>query len=66
MATADDVIEYLKMVDFPASRDDLVREAQQAGAPNDVIKALRGMPPVDYDNKEEVRRSAHTEPPPGD
>jgi hypothetical protein len=28
----------------------------------DVVKALRAMPPVDYGNKDEVMRSAHTEP----
>lgn len=62
MATAQDVIEYLTEVDWPASKDQLVEAAQQAGAPEDVVKALRGMPPVDYADKGEVKRSAHTEP----
>lgn len=62
MATANDVKKFLKMVDFPASRDDIVKSAQDEGAPEEVVKALRGMPPVDYGNKDEVLRSAHTEP----
>jgi hypothetical protein len=62
VATAEDVVEYLTNVDFPASRDALVQAAEQDGAPEDVVKALRAMPPVDYGNKDEVMRSAHTEP----
>jgi hypothetical protein len=62
MATAADVKQYLKTVDFPAGKDTIAYEAQMAGAPEDVIKALKAMPPVDYANKEEVLRSAHTEP----
>jgi hypothetical protein len=62
VATAEDMVEYLTNVDFPASRDALVQAAEQDGAPEDVVKALRAMPPVDYGNKDEVMRSAHTEP----
>jgi hypothetical protein len=62
MATAADVKKYLKTVDFPADKDTIAYEAQQLGAPEDVIKALKAMPPVDYANKDEVLRSAHTEP----
>jgi hypothetical protein len=60
MASAEQVVEYLKNVDFPAPRDELVREAEREGAPEDVIKALRAMPPEEYANKDEVMRSAHT------
>ncbi|HEV7876108.1 MAG TPA: DUF2795 domain-containing protein [Nocardioides sp.] len=60
MASAEEVVAYLDDVDFPAHRDDLVRAAEQAGAPQDVIKALRGMPPEEYGSKAEVMRSAHT------
>jgi hypothetical protein len=62
MANAQDVREYLTTVDFPADKDAIVRVAQEAGAPDDVVKALRAMPPeIEYANKEEVMRSAHTE-----
>jgi hypothetical protein len=60
MVSAEQVVEYLDRVDFPAHRDDLVRAAEQAGAPEEVIKALRGMPPEEYASKDEVIRSAHT------
>jgi hypothetical protein len=60
MASAEQVVEYLKNLDFPAHRDELVREAEREGAPEDVIKALRAMPPEEYANKDEVMRSAHT------
>ncbi|HEV7898739.1 MAG TPA: DUF2795 domain-containing protein [Planosporangium sp.] len=61
MVTNAEVQPYLDTVDFPAIRDDIVREAEKRGAPEEVLKALRGMPPVDYHNKEEVLRSAKTE-----
>lgn len=63
MTTAQDVREYLKTVDFPADKDAIVRAAEDSGAPEGVVKALRAMPPeVEYANKDEVLRSAHTEP----
>jgi hypothetical protein len=61
MVTNAEVLPYLKTVDFPAMKEDIVREAEKLGAPEEVLKALRGMPPVDYHNKEEVLRSAKTE-----
>jgi hypothetical protein len=61
MVTTAEVMPYLKTVDFPAMKEDILREAAKLGAPEDVLKALLGMPPVDYHNKEEVLRSAKTE-----
>lgn len=61
MATAMDVKNYLTTADFPAHRDALVECAQREGAPEDVVKAIRAMPPVEYANKDEVMRSAHTD-----
>jgi hypothetical protein len=58
MATNEQVVDWLVAVDFPASKDDLVAEAERNGAPEDVVKALRAMPPVDYASKAEVQRSA--------
>ncbi|MCW2601489.1 MAG: hypothetical protein JWM02_3318 [Frankiales bacterium] len=60
MVTTDDVLAFLGDVDFPASRDEIVLAAQEAEAPPAVRKALRAMPPVDYQNKAEVARSART------
>jgi hypothetical protein len=58
MATDADVLSYLTTVDYPASKDDLVRDAERNGAPDEVVKSLRAMPPVTYANKSEVQRSA--------
>ena len=62
MVNAEQVVDHLTNVDFPAHRDELVAAAEAEGAPEDVVKALRAMPPVDHASKDEVRRSAHTEP----
>lgn len=62
MVTSDDVIRYLDLVDFPASRDEIVEKAREAEAPPEVLKALRGMPDEVYRNRLEVARSAKTKP----
>ena len=61
MATTAEVLRYLNAVDFPADKADIVREAQRQGAPEDVLKALRAMPPVEYRSKDEVAQSAATD-----
>ncbi|MDM4718827.1 DUF2795 domain-containing protein [Micromonospora sp. WMMA1363] len=58
MATYADVLQYLSSLDYPAEKDDVVREAEREGAPPDVLRAL---PPVDYANGNEVARSAGIE-----
>lgn len=65
MVTNADVLRYLESMDFPAPKEDIVREAERAGAPPEVLRALRAMPPVDYHNTEEVARSAATDLAPG-
>ena len=62
MVNAEQVVDRLAQVDFPAHRDALVAAAEAEGAPGPVLEALRAMPPVEYASKDEVRRSAHTEP----
>ncbi|MEW2384226.1 DUF2795 domain-containing protein [Micromonospora sp. NPDC047707] len=62
MATYADVLQYLSSLDYPAEKDDVVREAEREGAPPDVLRALRALPPqVDYANGNEVARSAGIE-----
>ncbi|MBQ0902355.1 DUF2795 domain-containing protein [Micromonospora sp. U21] len=61
MASYADVLQYLSSLDYPAEKDDVVREAEREGAPPDVLKALRALPPVDYANGTEVARSADIE-----
>ncbi|MDZ5447494.1 DUF2795 domain-containing protein [Micromonospora sp. 4G57] len=58
MASYTDVLEYLSALDYPAGKDDVVREAEREGAPPEVLRALRALPPVDYANGNEVARSA--------
>ncbi|MEU0150807.1 DUF2795 domain-containing protein [Micromonospora fulviviridis] len=58
MASYTDVLEYLSALDYPAGKDDVIREAEREGAPPEVLRALRALPPVDYANGSEVARSA--------
>jgi hypothetical protein len=58
MASNEQVVQYLVTVDFPATKDELVRDAERNAAPEDVLEALRAMPPVQYPSKAEVQRSA--------
>ena len=58
MISETEIVKYLGAVDFPATRDQIVDEAARQGAPEEVLKALRRMPPVDYRNRAEVVRSA--------
>jgi hypothetical protein len=60
MVSAKQVADYLTSVDFPADKDRLLREAEAEGAPEEVLKALRAIPPVEYASKDEVRRAADT------
>ncbi|MYV43621.1 DUF2795 domain-containing protein, partial [Streptomyces sp. SID1328] len=45
-----EVLDAIKDVDFPADRDELVDAARSAGASEEVVKALRGIPPEQYAN----------------
>jgi hypothetical protein len=40
MVTNEEVRPYLETVDFPTTRDEIVREAEWLGAPEPVLKAL--------------------------
>ncbi|MEV1333862.1 DUF2795 domain-containing protein [Micromonospora costi] len=61
MASYAEVLQYLSSLDYPAGKDDVIREAEREGAPPDVLRALRALPPVDYANGNEVARSAGIE-----
>ena len=66
MATTDEVLHAIKDATFPADKDALLAAAERSGAGEDVLKALRAVPPVDYANKDEVARSVPTEEEPTD
>lgn len=43
------VQKYLGGIDYPASRDDIVRTAEKSDAPDDILETLRNLPERDYD-----------------
>lgn len=59
---------YVSGLDFPASRDDLVRQATEQGAEEQVVETLRKLPATEYTGPESVSSalseiSDATEPP---
>ncbi|MEU7061181.1 DUF2795 domain-containing protein [Streptomyces sp. NPDC046197] len=54
-----DVLDALQDVDFPAGKEELVQAAENAGAPEEVVKALRA---DEYGNRDEVARSVRVDP----
>lgn len=49
-----EVQKFLGGIDYPASKDELVRTAEESGAGDDVLDALRNLPERDYQNPTEV------------
>jgi hypothetical protein len=45
-----EVQKFLGGIDYPAGKDDLVRKAEESGAGDDVLSALRGIPDREYDS----------------
>jgi hypothetical protein len=56
------ILGSLKDVDFPADKDELLRAARVGGASDEALKALRGIPPDRYDNRDQVARSVRVDP----
>jgi hypothetical protein len=52
----------LRDVDFPAGKQELLQAAEANGAPDEVIAALRAIPPDEYANRDEVARSIPEDP----
>jgi hypothetical protein len=57
-----EVLKAIKDVDFPADKEKLMSAARGAGASEEVVKALRGIPPERYDSRDDVARSVRTDP----
>ncbi|GAA2204660.1 MULTISPECIES: DUF2795 domain-containing protein [Streptomyces] len=57
-----EVLDALKDVTYPADKDRLVSAARQAGASDEVVKALGGMPAEEYTNRADVARSVRVDP----
>jgi hypothetical protein len=52
----------LRDVDFPAGKQELLQAAEANGAPDELIAALRAIPPDEYANRDEVARSIPEDP----
>ncbi len=50
------VATYLKGIDYPANKQDLLRHARQNGAEQDVVDVLERMPEQQYGNMEDVMK----------
>lgn len=48
------VQKFLKNVDYPAKKDDLVRAAQEEGADENVLSALKAMPEEEFQTPADV------------
>ncbi|MEU2061227.1 DUF2795 domain-containing protein [Streptomyces sp. NPDC013455] len=57
-----EVLDALRDVTYPADKDRLVSAAREAGASEEVVKALRGMPAEEYAGDPEVARSVRVDP----
>ncbi|HWB72387.1 MAG TPA: DUF2795 domain-containing protein [Egibacteraceae bacterium] len=60
-----DLRQALEAVDYPAGKDQLLARAEHHCAGEDVLRALRSLPPVRYRDLEEVVRSVDVELGPG-
>ncbi len=58
--TLAEVFEPLNDLDYPASKEDVVRHAESRGASDDVLRALRALPLGDYASRDELTRSVDT------
>ncbi|MEU7928732.1 DUF2795 domain-containing protein [Micromonospora sp. NPDC049801] len=52
--------EYLAGLDYPVSREDLVRWAQENGADTSMLHMLQALPPEQFDNPEELTEALTT------
>lgn len=50
----DDATQYLEGVDYPASKEDLISAAQEAGAPEGMIGMLGSLSRPEYAGPEQV------------
>lgn len=65
----DGLRRILNGMSFPVGRDDVVEQAMEAGGDEEMVSALRAMPPADFYEAEQILRAvplreapdAHTE-----
>ena len=62
-ATDDHLVQTLRGVTYPATRDDLVAHASERGASTELQARIANLPPQHFDNEAEVRTAwAHLTP----
>lgn len=47
--TPIEIQKYLSGIDYPASKEDLLSKAKEAGAEGEVMEALEGLPDQEFD-----------------
>lgn len=52
--------EYLAGLDYPVSREDLVRWGQENGASTEMLQALKALPPEEFDSPAELTEALST------
>ena len=57
MASPIDLQKHLGGVDYPASRDDLIRTAEDQGAGEEVVAAIRNLPDREFDSPADVSKA---------
>ncbi|HEX2047037.1 MAG TPA: DUF2795 domain-containing protein [Acidimicrobiales bacterium] len=58
--TLEEVFEPLNDLDYPASKEDVVRHAESRGASEQVLRVVRALPLGDYASRAELTRSLNT------
>jgi hypothetical protein len=53
--------KFLGGVDYPASKDDLIKKAEEHGADEEVLQALRDLPDREYDAPTAVTKAVSNE-----
>lgn len=49
--------KHLKGMDYPASKEDLIKHAQQQGAGEDALSALEQLPEEEYETPADVSKA---------
>ncbi len=53
-AMVTDIEQYLSKVQYPVSKQDMIKQAKDKGAPHDVMSMLNGLPNRDYMSMEDL------------
>lgn len=56
-ADAKTVLTYLESLDYPATKAEVVAEAEREGAPEEVLASVRALALADYRSRDEIIRA---------